>query len=218
MKIAGWIFLVIGALGFIGAAAKGNSVAGPLMCLALGIFFLYRVKNKEQENKTISGEKTKNVLEDNTYDPIRSNQFQSMTRKSDCIEDKNTESLKDIQSHLSVEQREAALCLISFFGGFNNNLEDEAPMAIFRQAADFFGLSYSPMAMSAIMARYSDVDYLIDTVLTIRNVKAKEFLLLTCYDLISKIDSNEAMEILHSIARDMGYNHLKLNSLIAAYQ
>ena len=34
MKTAGWIFIVIGVLAFLGAASKGHSVFGP--CSGLG--------------------------------------------------------------------------------------------------------------------------------------------------------------------------------------
>lgn len=91
-------------------------------------------------------------------------------------------------------------------------------MVVFRQAADFFGLSASPMAMAAMMERNSEANKLIDIVLTIRNVKAKEFLLLSCYDLIRNIDNEEAKEVLYNIANDMGYDYVKLNNLFAVYQ
>lgn len=47
MKIAGWIFLVIGVLSFIGAASMGNNVFGPCFWIALGGFLLFRAYNKE---------------------------------------------------------------------------------------------------------------------------------------------------------------------------
>lgn len=51
MKTAGWICLIIGVISFLGAALNGDSVFGPLFWIALGAFFLYRVNNKESEDK-----------------------------------------------------------------------------------------------------------------------------------------------------------------------
>lgn len=51
MKIAGWIFLVIGVLSFIGAASKGHSVFGPCFWVALGGYLLYRASKKEDEEE-----------------------------------------------------------------------------------------------------------------------------------------------------------------------
>lgn len=47
MKVLGWIFLVIGVLSLIGAVAVGDSAFGPLFFSGLGIFFIYRAKQKE---------------------------------------------------------------------------------------------------------------------------------------------------------------------------
>ena len=42
MKKFGIGLLIFGALAFIGAASKGNSVFGPCFFIALGIFLMYR--------------------------------------------------------------------------------------------------------------------------------------------------------------------------------
>lgn len=47
MKIAGWICTILGALSFIGALSAGHNPLGPVFWFALGIFLLYRAKNKE---------------------------------------------------------------------------------------------------------------------------------------------------------------------------
>ena len=47
MKTAGWIFIVIGALAFLGAASKGNSVFGPLFWIGIGGVLLYLKRERE---------------------------------------------------------------------------------------------------------------------------------------------------------------------------
>ena len=55
MKTAGWIFIVIGALAFLGAASKGHSVFGPLFWIGIGSVLIYLKREKEVTNaeKTI---------------------------------------------------------------------------------------------------------------------------------------------------------------------
>ena len=49
MKTAGWILIVIGALAFIGAASKGDSVFGPLFWIGIGIVLLYLKREREEK-------------------------------------------------------------------------------------------------------------------------------------------------------------------------
>lgn len=205
MKIAGYIFLIIGGLSFLGAAFKGNSVFGPLFCIALGAFLVYRANNKESEQK----EKIRQSAEYRENSTV-----ESMPNSNN---DQKLDSLEDIQSQLTLRQREAAMCLISFFGGFSDNLNDDVPMILFRQAAKFFGLSDSPIVLSQMMSKFSDSDTLINTVITIRPAKAKEFLLLTCYDLVKSSRKPEASDALFGIANDMGYDRAKMQRLITLY-
>lgn len=52
MKIAGWIIIVFGTLGFIGCLAGGNnSIIGPLFWIVLGIYLLRRASQKQQEKE-----------------------------------------------------------------------------------------------------------------------------------------------------------------------
>lgn len=51
MKTFGWIFIVIGALSFLGAFLKGNSVMGPVFWLGLGIYLVHRSAQKKEEQK-----------------------------------------------------------------------------------------------------------------------------------------------------------------------
>ena len=49
MKTFGWIFIIIGALSFLGAFLKGNSVMGPVFWLGLGIYLVHRSAQKKEE-------------------------------------------------------------------------------------------------------------------------------------------------------------------------
>ena len=60
---------------------------------------------------------------------------------------------------------------------------DDAPIMLFKESAVFL-FSDSLSVWSKIMSKYTDADTLIDLVRTIKPAKAKEYLLLTCYDLI----------------------------------
>lgn len=206
MKIAGYIFLIIGGLSFLGAAFKGNSVFGPLFWIALGAFLVYRANNKEAEQR----EKIRRPAE------FRENStVESMPNSNN---DQKLDSLEDIQSQLTLRQREAAMCLISFFGGFSDNRKDYVTRILFRRAVKFFGLSDYPISLSQMMSKFSDSDTLINTVITIRPAKAKEFLLLTCYDLVKSSRTPEAFDALFGIANDMGYDRAKMQRLISRYK
>ena len=85
------------------------------------------------------------------------------------------------------------------------------------QSAIFFGIDNYKETLIAALPKYQDADKLIDTILTIKDVKSKEFILLTCYDLTKMSGKSEAYEFLYNIANDMGYNREKLNKLINQY-
>lgn len=220
MRTAGWICLIFGVLSFLGAALNGNSVFGPLFWIGLGAFLLYRVNNKEdeREKKPIkfdqqSEKETQRIQESITKSIPDTNQVELPE-----FPNQQLESLEDIQAQLTLQQREAAMCLISFFGGYNNNIMDDAPIMLFKQSAVFFGLPDSPAVLSKIMSKYTDADTLVDIVLTIKPIKAKEFLLLTCYDLIKSSGKPEAYDLLFNIANDMGYDKTRFEQLIRLYQ
>ena len=217
MKTAGWISLVFGVLSLIGASQKGDSIFGPLFFIGLGAFFLYRANNKEQV--TQSKPYNSNTIADFEL-PAKEDSIDESDKKTtdDDIPNQQMESLEDIQAQLTLQQREAAMCLISFFGGYNNNLMDDAPIMLFKQSAVFFGLPDSPAVLSKIMSKYTDANTLVDIVLTIKPIKAKEFLLLTCYDLIKSSGKPEAYDLLFNIANDMGYDKTRFEQLIRLYQ
>ena len=219
MKSAGWICLVIGVLSFFGAALKGNSsVFGPLFWIGLGAFLLYRANNKEESKKRPSELNQHPENSTQSQESIIEPVYETNQDNIPKLPIQQLESLEDIQTKLTLQQREAAMCLISFFGGYNNNLMDDAPIMLFKQSAVFFGLPDSPAVLSKIMSKYTDADTLVDIVLTIKPVKAKEFMLLTCYDLIKSSGKSEAHDLLFNIANDMGYNKTRLEQLIRLYQ
>jgi len=200
MKTAGWIFVVIGALAFLGAASKGDSVFGPLFWIGIGIVLLYLKREREENNK----EET--IAETTTP--------------------KNTETLEDEEEKLEVidvwsnppvtfEQKEAALCLIAFFAGYNDDImANDAAYKIASQSAIYFGMRDYEWALTTALPKYQDADKLIDTVLTIKDKDSKEFILLTCYDLTKMSGKSEAYEFLYNIANEMGYNRDKLKNLV----
>ncbi|MDE6021483.1 MAG: hypothetical protein K2H01_10885, partial [Ruminococcus sp.] len=118
MRTAGWICLVIGALSFLGAALKGNSVFGPLFWIGLGAFLLYRVNNKEDEREkepTKPDQQSKEMIQ--VQESITKSVPEFKQNKTPELPNQQLETLEDIQAQLTLQQREAAMCLISFFGG-----------------------------------------------------------------------------------------------------
>lgn len=226
MKGFGWTSIILGIMMLYVEASKGDSVLAPLFVIGLGIYFLYRANNKEtDENKDdkknvieapVKEEPKRSVSDSPVSNPVKS--IQPHVERIDVKSEQEPESLEDIQSQLSMLQREAAMCLVSFFGGYNNNLTDETPMMIARQAAGFFGIPFNPQYMTQILSKYTDADALVDIVLTIKPRKAKEFLLLTCHDLIKNENNDEANFLLGNIAKDMGYDSYKFRALINQYQ
>ena len=190
MKKTGWILIVIGTLSFIGAASKGHSVFGPLMWIGIGGTMLY-LKKEREENLT---EMQKNPTDRKEVETIEEN------------------------VPLTFEQKEAALCLIAFFAGYNDDISsNNAAQMVSYQSAVFYGIDNYEETLAAAMPKYNDADKLIDTVLTIRDKKSKEFLLLSCYDLAKMSGNEEAYEVLYNIANEMGYNRNRLHQLIDQY-
>jgi hypothetical protein len=203
MKTAGWIFVVIGALAFLGAASKGDSVFGPLFWIGIGIVLLYLKREREENNK----EKT--VTEATT--PKKTETLKDEEKKSEII---NVEQ----NFPVTFEQKEAALCLIAFFAGYNDDImTNDAAYMISYQSAIFFGIGNYKETLTAALPKYQDADKLIDTVLTIKDRKSREFILLTCYDLTKMSGKSEAYEFLYNIANEMGYNRDKFHQLIDQY-
>lgn len=219
MKATGYVFLIIGIISFLGCALKGNSVFGPLFWIGLGTFLLYKADKREQKNESepISTEKftkDKTRIQAEGVEAISNNNLADVKKQAD----QQLESLEELQAQLTLPQREAAMCMIFFFCGYNSNLTNDASIILLKQSAVFYGVPDSPLFLSKIMSKYSDADALLDIVLTIKPVKAKEFLLLSCYDLIKSTGKQEAFDLLFNIANDMGYDKTKLEQLILLYQ
>ena len=206
MKTAGWIFVVIGALAFLGAASKGDSVFGPLFWIGIGSVLIYLKKEKEENNKEETIAETTSSKKTQTLNVEEKNE-----KKSEVI---NVEQ----NSPVTFEQKEAALCLIAFFAGYNEDImTNDAAYMISYQSAIFFGIGNYKETLTAALPKYQDADKLIDTVLTIKDRKSREFILLTCYDLTKMSGKSEAYEFLYNIANEMGYNREKLHKLIDQY-
>ena len=220
MKTAGWIILVIGILAFFGAALKGNSVFGPCFWIALGGYLLYRANNKEEKEETSSKHK---IIESPSPTPVRNAPEIKESPKTVIAQEKSLEvmgpeTIEEIQSQLTLQQREAAMCMVSLFGGYANKMPQESMTFISSQAATFFEIPFNEAYISNMLARNSDSDMMIDTVVSIKSRKAKEFLLLTCHDFVANSSSDEASFLLENIAADMGYDKLKLRQLVSTYK
>lgn len=206
MKTFGWIFIVIGVLAFIGAASKGDSVFGPCVWIAIGGALIYLKRESEREdNQTIENDVPVSTTP-------KQHEISKSVEKEPIIEE------VEQSATVTFDQKEAAICLIAFFAGYNEDLTtDGAAYMVSYQSAIFFGIDNYKETLIAALPKYQDADKLIDTILTIKDVKSKEFILLTCYDLTKMSGKSEAYEFLYKIANDMGYNREKLNKLINQY-
>lgn len=205
MKTIGWILIVIGALSFIGAASKGHSVFGPLFWLGVGGTLVYLKKEKDEEPPM------------KLPDTPESLEQMMEVRKKDTSDITIAGGLSQ-NDDLKYEQKEAALCLIAFFAGYNDDImTNEIAHYIAHQSSVFFGIQNYEETLAKAMPKFYDPDKLIDTVITIRDIKSIEFLLLSCYDLTKLSGKDEAYELLYNIANDLGYNKDKLNRLINQY-
>ena len=203
MKTAGWILIVVGALAFLGAASKGDNVLGSSFLFGIGITLLYLKKEREENNKEETIAET------------------TIPKKSETliIEDKKSEEIDVEQnSPVTFEQKEAALCIIAFFAGYNDDImTNDAAYMISYQSAIFFGIGNYKETLTTALPKYQNADKLIDTVLTIKDRKSREFILLTCYDLTKMSGKSEAYEFLYNIANEMGYNKEMLHKLVDQY-
>ena len=203
MKTAGWLFIVIGVLAFLGAASKGHSVFGPLFWIGIGGVLIYLKREKEETNEKRTA-----------VEPTAPKQPEKPQLEEEKAKTKNVEQFTPV----TFEQKEAALCLIAFFAGYNDDLTtDGSAYMVSYQSAIFFGIGNYKETLTAALPKYQDADKLIDTVLTIKDRKSREFILLTCYDLTKMSGKAEAFEFLYNIANEMGYDKERLHKLIDQY-
>lgn len=222
MKGFGKFCIWLGALSLIGALIGGHSAFGPAFWLALGLALVFFAKQKEDVNRKMDNQTTNPSA--SATQPVK--EIQQQTRIETAVKSEPVESTvassntsKDIP--MTTKQKEAAICLVSFFGGYNDlETNDEANQIVFElscQVANYFGIQDFPAMLPGAMKRNSDPNKIIDTVLTIQDRQYRECLLLTCYDLAKMSMNLEAMELIFNIANDMGYNEERFNSLINQY-
>ena len=222
MKGFGKFCIWLGGLSLIGALIGGHSAFGPAFWLALGLALVFIAKQKEDVNRKVENQSTN--LSTSSHHPTNEVQQQSRTETTDrskqvesVISPSNTN--KDIP--MTTKQKEAAMCLISFFGGYNDlENNDEANQIVYElscQVANYFGIHDFPAMLPGAMSRNNDPDKMIDTVMTIEDRQYRECLLLTCYDLAKMSRNSEALELIFNIANDMGYNEERFRSLIRQY-
>ena len=199
MKTAGWIFLILGIVSFLGAAIGSSSVFGPCFWIALGAFLIYRGKEKEKENQ----DKREAVIPDeHIVQPVTDGTMQD-------------DAPIDATELLTSNQKECAFCLIMFFAGFNNYSEKVA--FIIHNSAAYYSLDASQTSIQARMNKHKDPDKIIDTVISINDIKTKEYTLLSCYDLAKMSGRADAVELLVHIAKDWGCSREQLHRLIEEY-
>ncbi|MBR3453474.1 MAG: hypothetical protein IKH25_11480 [Muribaculaceae bacterium] len=222
MKGFGKFCIWLGALSLIGALIGGHSAFGPAFWLALGLALVFFAKQKEDVNRKMDKQTTNPSA--SATQPVKEIQQQIRIEtavKSQPVESKVAPSNTSKDIPMTTKQKEAAICLVSFFGGYNDlETNDEANQIVFElscQVANYFGIHDFPAMLPGAMKRNSDPNKIIDTVMTIQDRQYRECLLLTCYDLAKMSMNPEAMELIFNIANDMGYNNDRFNSLIKQY-
>lgn len=222
MKGFGKFCIWLGALSLIGALIGGHSAFGPAFWLALGLALVFFAKQKEDVNRKMDKQTTNPSA--SATQPVKEIQQQIRIEtavKSQPVESKVAPSNTSKDIPMTTKQKEAAICLVSFFGGYNDlETNDEANQIVFElscQVANYFGIQDFPAMLPGAMKRNSDPNKIIDTVMTIQDRQYREYLLLTCYDLAKMSMNLEAMELIFNIANDMGYNEERFRSLIRQY-
>ena len=222
MKGFGKFCIWLGALSLIGALIGGHSAFGPAFWLALGLALVFFAKQKEDVNRKMDKQTTNPSA--SATQPVKEIQQQIRIEtavKSQPVESKVAPSNTSKDIPMTTKQKEAAICLVSFFGGYNDlETNDEANQIVFElscQVANYFGIQDFPAMLPGAMKRNSDPNKIIDTVMTIQDRQYRECILLTCYDLAKMSRNMEALELIFNIANDMGYNEERFNSLIKQY-
>ena len=222
MKGFGKFCIWLGALSLIGALIGGHSAFGPAFWLALGLALVFFAKQKEDVNRKMDKQTTNPSA--SATQPVKEIQQQIRIEtavKSQPVESKVAPSNTSKDIPMTTKQKETAICLVSFFGGYNDlETNDEANQIVFElscQVANYFGIQDFPAMLPGAMKRNSDPNKIIDTVMTIQDRQYRECLLLTCYDLAKMSRNMEALELIFNIANDMGYNEERFNSLIKQY-
>lgn len=226
MRYFGIFCIILGGLSLLGALAAGHNAFGPLFWLALGIGLIIIAKQKEDKRKR-SDQTTKSVKQQPVSTSQPNHVVQQYPKQESVTRQQTVGSIptsygSNMSIPMTMAQKEAAMCLISYFGGYNDNIETDAEInqmvyMLSYQASIYFGIKNFPEMLPGAMQRNSDPDKMIDTVMTIVDRQYKEFLLLSCYDLAKMSGKAEAYDLLYNIANEMGYNRDHFNSLIKQY-
>lgn len=250
MRISGWICLVLGIIGYLGAVVGGDTGFGPTFLIALGAFLLYRANNRDvdravaqqlvekkddlvieqkedkKEGRTQNQSSASDVVASKDsfdgiclYDDICDNPADNQPIKAADSPNDGQESVQDIQDQMTLEQREAAMSLITYFAGpIDETNVNSGGLFLYNQAAYVFGMSRSMVSLIQMMCLITDFKEFVNIARTITSLKAKEFLLLTCYDLANISGNPSKMRIFTQTAADMGYDSEKLRKLVSQYK
>ena len=224
MKNFGIFCIGLGGLSLLGALMAGHSVTGPTVWLALGITLVLFAKQKEDDKRDMSNQGTnanaqQSVSISQSSNTAQQQPMQESVHKQNMVDSSPIPSEANVDIPMTTKQKEAAMCLISYFGGYNDDIEtnpktNEMVYALSYQASIYFQIHNFPEMLPGAMSRNSDPDKMLDTVMTIQDRQFKEFLLLTCHNLTKMSGKAEAYELLYNIANEMGYNTDRFNALI----
>lgn len=226
MRYFGIFCIILGGLSLLGALAAGHNAFGPLFWLALGIGLIIIAKQKEDKRKR-SDYTTKSVKQQPVSTSQPNHVVQQYPKQESVTRQQTVGSIptsygSNMSIPMTMAQKEAAMCLISYFGGYNDNIETDAEInqmvyMLSYQASIYFGIKNFPEMLPGAMNRNSDPYKMINTVMTIKNKQYREFLLLTCFDLAKMSAKSEAYELIFNIANEMGYNKESFKALINQY-
>lgn len=222
MKGFGKFCIGLGALSLVGALIGGHNPFGPLFWLALGIALLFIAKQKEDVNYKADNQSTNpSTSASHTTKETQQQGRAENTDRSKSVESTVVPSNTNKDIPMTTKQKESAMCLISYFGGYNDlETNDEANQIVYElscQVANYFGIHDFPTMLPGAMKRNGDLDKMIDTVMTIEDRQYRECLLLTCYDLAKMSRNSEALELIFNIANEMAYNEERFKALIGQY-
>lgn len=223
MKNFGIFCIVLGGLSLLGALMAGHNAFGPLFWLALGIALVIIAKQKE-DNKL----QTSTTTRPQTIEPSSTTTDNSAALSTNNASSSQSNSIKakleiqtiisDDDEPLTWEQKQAAICLISFFAGYNDDVEtNDAIYQLTSHAAQYLEIPNYPEMLPDAMKKNQEPNKMMDRVMNIKDRKSKECTLLVCYDLTKMSGNDEAYEILFNIANEMGYNRERFQSLIRQY-
>lgn len=204
MRKIGWTLIVLGIIAFLGAASKGHSVFGPAFWIGVGGLLVYLKRERTAERPDESGELSSSPKADES---------------PRVVVETTSASISTPNVPLSFEQKKAAICLIAFFSGFNEDVAySEKALLLANESAKKLGVNNYREIIASAMYEFQDVDTLMDTILTIKDVRSKEIILSTCCEMAVMSKQFDAMCILRNVAREMGYSKEKIDSLIKNYQ